>query len=192
MARSGPDRPGNRRLAASIGARPGLVFPGRRGAGESWEWIYRAADAAAVNLALAGVPVADPAEIERRRITAAIPSVPVDIGPGELPNEGGLEADAISYSKGCYLGQEVMARLKSTGRVRRTLVRVRGTGSPPPLPAVLWRGENREGELRSAAPDAAGEGYDGLALVSTATGRDGGGLAVAAGAAPTVEIARRT
>ncbi len=174
----------------AAGARAGLVFPGRRAAGESWEWIYRAADAESVNLALAGAPVADPAEIERGRIAAGIPAVPADIGPGELPNEGGLDAGAISYSKGCYLGQEVMARLKATGRVRRTLVRVRGAGAPPALPAALWRGGNREGELRSAAPDPGGGGYDGLALVSAAVGREGGGLSVAAGAAPTLEIAR--
>jgi folate-binding protein YgfZ len=174
----------------AAGTRAGLVFPGRRAAGESWEWIHRATDADAVGLALAGAPAADPGEIERRRIAAGIPSVPADIGPGELPNEGGLDAGAISYSKGCYLGQEVMARLKSTGRVRRTLVRVRGPGVPPPLPAALWRGGNREGELRSAAPDPDGGGYAGLALVAAAVGRDGGRLAVAAGAAPTVEIAR--
>ncbi len=176
----------------AAGTRAGLVFPGRRAAGESWEWIHRAADADAVRLALAGAPVADPAEVERRRIVAGVPAVPADIGPGELPNEGGLDAGAISYSKGCYLGQEVMARLKATGRVRRTLVRVRGAGAAPALPAVLWRGGNREGELRSAAPDPAGDGYDGLALVSAALGREGGGLAVAPGAAPTVEIARGT
>ncbi len=84
----------------AAGTRAGLVFPGRRDAGESWEWIHPAADADAVHLALAGAPVADPAEIERRRIAAGIPAVPADIGPGELPNEGGLDAGAISYSKG--------------------------------------------------------------------------------------------
>jgi len=35
---------------------------------------------------------------------AGIAAVPGDIGPGDLPNEGGLELDAISYTKGCYLG----------------------------------------------------------------------------------------
>ena len=103
---------------------------------------------------------------------AGIPSVPGDIGPADLPNEGGLEADAISYSKGCYLGQEVMARIKSLGRVRRTLVRVTGTVAPPAVPAGLWQGERREGELRSAAPTPGG--FDGLALVSVTSAAAGG------------------
>jgi folate-binding protein YgfZ len=103
-------------------------------------------------------------EMERLRITAAIPAVPADLGPGDLPNEGGLEATALSYTKGCYLGQEVMARLKSMGQVRRHLLRVRGTGAVPSLPSPLFHGERRVGELRSAAEDA--EGFVGLALVS--------------------------
>jgi hypothetical protein len=107
-----------------------------------------------------------PEEVARRRIEAGIPAVPVDLGPGDLPNEGGLEADAISYTKGCYLGQEVMARLKSMGQVRRRLVRVAIVAKKiPPLPAPLFLGERQVGELRSVAPDAAG-GFVGLAMVS--------------------------
>jgi folate-binding protein YgfZ len=90
--------------------------------------------------------------------------VPRDIGPDDLPNEGGLDAVAISYTKGCYLGQEVMARLKSMGQVRRQLLRVTGAGAPPALPATLYNGPKRMGELRSAAAD--GESFVGFALLS--------------------------
>jgi len=169
-------------------ARPGLVFPGRRDSGESWEWVYPAGEAEAVGTATSGARTADPAAVERRRIASGIPSIPADIGPGDLPNEGGLETQAISYSKGCYLGQEVMARLKSTGRVRRMLVRVRGGGAPPATPAALWRGDRREGELRTAVADGSGAAFAGLALVSVAAGREGGGLSLAAGAPPSIEI----
>jgi hypothetical protein len=104
--------------------------------------------------------------MERMRIAARIPAVPADVGPTDLPNEGGLEADAISYTKGCYLGQEVMARLKSMGQVRRRLLRVRGTGaSLPALPAPVFRGARQVGELRSAVSDEAA-GWIGLAMVS--------------------------
>jgi folate-binding protein YgfZ len=176
----------------AAGPRAGLSFPGRRGAGENWEWIYPAADAGSAQAALSGARVAGPDEVERLRIAAGIPSVPADIGPADLPNEGGLDTQAISYSKGCYLGQEVMARLRSMGRVRRTLVRVRGSGAPPGVPAALWRGDRREGDLRSAVADAGGGGYAGLALVSVAAGQGGGPLSLGAGVPPSVEIASKS
>jgi folate-binding protein YgfZ len=166
--------------------RAGHVFPGRRGAGESWEWFFQQAELAAVNAEVSGARVVEGDEVERMRIASGIPSVPADIGPSDLPNEGGLDRDAISYSKGCYTGQEVMARIKSLGRVRRALVRVRGSGPPPALPAPLWRGDKREGELRSAVQDAGG--FAGLALVSTDSAAAGGALSLALGAAPTVDI----
>jgi hypothetical protein len=172
--------------------RAGFFFPGRRDSAENWEWIYPADESGSVDTAVSGARIADPADVERMRIAAGIPSIPADIGPSDLPNEGGLDAQAISYSKGCYLGQEVMARLKSTGRVRRALVRVTGAGAPPPLPAALWRADRREGELRSAVSDASGGGFCGLALVSTAAAQDGGPLSLAAGGPPSVEIASKS
>jgi folate-binding protein YgfZ len=104
--------------------------------------------------------------LERLRIAAGIPQVPHDIGPGELPNEGGLDEVAVAYTKGCYLGQEVMARLKAMGTVRRRLVRVRAAGrTPPAVPMALLQGEKRVGELRSVVADGAG-GFIGLALLT--------------------------
>ncbi len=168
--------------------RPGFAFPGRRTAGESWEWIFPAKELVSAAGAASAGRAADRADIERLRIEALIPSVPADIGPGDLPNEGGLDRLAISYSKGCYTGQEVMARVRSLGRVRRALVRVRGDGAPPPLPAALWLGDKKEGQLRSAERDASG--YAGLALVSVAGAREGALLALAQNAEPTVTIDR--
>ncbi len=139
----------------------GWVFRGRRDGGTSFEWLRPAQDPALVGLAEIGAD-----EVERLRIAAGIPLVPRDIGPGELPNEGGLDTVAVSYTKGCYLGQEVMARLKAMGTVRRRLVRVRGGGrSAPAVPTALLQGEKRVGELRSAVADGAG-GFIGLALVN--------------------------
>lgn len=136
----------------------GLFFPGRRGLGGEVEWLVRRP------IDLPGVRVLGGDEMELERIRAAIPAVPGDIGPGELPNEGGLEADAISYTKGCYLGQEVMARLKSMGQVRRRLLRVTGRVAPPARPAKLFQGGRAVGELRSAVVD--GSGFAGLALLT--------------------------
>lgn len=139
----------------------GFLFPGRRGEGETWEWLVPAG-----NDWPAGAVTVTAELVERGRIAAGIPSVPADIGAGDLPNEGGLEVDAISYTKGCYLGQEVMARLKAMGTVRRRLVRVRGAGrGVPAVPCALLQGEKRVGELRSAVADGEG-GFIGLAMVT--------------------------
>jgi len=144
-----------------IRAGGGFVFNGRRGEGASFEWL-----APALMPVPAGLTDVSAEDLERLRIAAAIPRVPQDVGSGDLPNEGGLDAVGISYTKGCYLGQEVMARLKAMGTVRRRLVRVRGGGRmPPSVPAALLQGERRVGELRSVVADGAG-GFIGLALVN--------------------------
>jgi len=142
----------------------GISFSGRRTARPHLECVFpRRLESAAVSM-LTNVPEISEAEAQLIRIVDGIPSVPADIGPSELPNEGGLEGVAISYTKGCYLGQEVIARLKSMGQVRRRLLRVQGTGALPLLPASLFQGERRIGELRTIARTA--EGFLGFVLVS--------------------------
>ncbi len=168
--------------------RPGRFFPGRRSPTENWEWIYPVGAAAAVSAALAGARAGSPAELERARILAGVPAVPVDIGPRDLPNEGGLDADAISYTKGCYLGQEVMARLKAKGRIRRSLNRVSGPGPAPVTPAALWHAGRQLGELRSAALSADGAGFVGLALLGVGQLPAEGGLALGAADPETIHV----
>jgi hypothetical protein len=138
--------------------------------------IYPVAVESEVTDGLAGGASFSSEQIEKQRIAAGIPAVPVDIGPTDLPNEGGLEAEAISYTKGCYLGQEVMARLKSMGQVRRRLLGVRGRGAPPPRPAALFQAARKVGEVRSAASD--GADWIGLAMVSLVQLRRDDGLAL--------------
>ena len=99
------------------------------------------------------------------RITRGGISVPRELGPGDLPQEAGFDEFAVSFTKGCYIGQEVMARLKSMGRVRRGLIRVSGEGAAPDVPAELFAGERRVGELRSSAPLESG-GFVGRAMVT--------------------------
>jgi folate-binding protein YgfZ len=89
------------------------------------------------------------------RIGSGIPSIPSDAGPGDLPQEAGLECDAVSFTKGCFLGQEVMARLKSMGHANRALWFVQmkhGLKMPTGTePVPLYAGEVVAGELRSRA-----------------------------------------
>ena len=144
------------------GARSGFYFRGRRQEQENWEWILPEAEPFPAEVLSA--QTLDGQEIELRRIRDGIPSVPRDIGPSDLPNEGGLDEAAISYTKGCYLGQEVMARVKTMGRIRRRLMRVAGPGEVPSLPAPLFQEGRGAGELRTAAgPDG---GWIGLAMIS--------------------------
>lgn len=153
------------------------VFQGRRGSGSCVECVFRRADGAPAWALAEDAPRVDAAGMERRRILAGIPAVPRDIGPADLPNEAGLEADAISYTKGCYLGQEVMARLKAMGQVRRRLVRVRGEGEVPAvLPAPVFAGARVVGEVRSAVRETERE-WIGLALLSRLHVTAGLGLA---------------
>jgi hypothetical protein len=144
----------------------GVVFPGRRARQTHLEWVFPAARAAEARIRFSDTAVVDEATIAHWRISAGIPAVPTDIGAADLPNEGALEAEALSYTKGCYLGQEVMARLKSMGQVRRRLLRVGGSGDVvPSLPAPVFAGGRQVGELRSAVRENE-RGWIGLAMIS--------------------------
>jgi tRNA-modifying protein YgfZ len=74
------------------------------------------------------------AALEQARVLAGIPQVLADQFHGLLPQECGLER-SVSYKKGCYIGQEIMARLEARGQTQKQLERVRlteavATGSP--------------------------------------------------------------
>lgn len=59
--------------------------------------------------------------LETARIEAGIPRFGIDIDETNLPPEAGLDSRAISYSKGCYIGQEVIARVRTYGQVAKAL-----------------------------------------------------------------------
>lgn len=132
-------------------------FPSRRAGPQAMELLVSAARADELvaevrKFAAEGTR----ASAELARLHAAIPAVPMDIGPRDLPAEGALDDAAISYTKGCYLGQEVMARLKNLGQVRRALHVMAGTGVAPPPGTALFQGERKIGDVRSGAVDGAG------------------------------------
>ena len=67
-------------------------------------------------------PAASPLpDWEPLRIARGLPLWGLDVGPDTLPPEAGFESDAISSTKGCYIGQEVISRLRSVGHVNRHL-----------------------------------------------------------------------
>jgi folate-binding protein YgfZ len=133
------------------------------------EWLFETgmelASEAREKFAAAGFSFLTDSGAEQDRILGGGVAVPSELGPGDLPQEAGVEEIAVSFTKGCFIGQEVMARLKSMGRVRRGLIRVRGDGLPPAVPADLFAGGRKVGELRSAAP-IDGDGFVGRAMVT--------------------------
>lgn len=165
-----------------------FIFAGRRDVGKSTEWVTAGTRDTLTWLAGLDAVELSAEEMERRRIAAGLPAIPRDLGPADLPHEAGLDTAAISYTKGCYLGQEVMARLKSMGQVRRRLWRVRGDGEfPGPLPAAVFRNGRQVGELRTAARDGE-RGWIGLAMVTLMHVEPGAELSWAADASPALRL----
>lgn len=60
-------------------------------------------------------------EFEQWQVLAAVPQAGLEITGGEFPAELGLDARAVNFHKGCYLGQEIISRIQSVGRVKRRL-----------------------------------------------------------------------
>jgi folate-binding protein YgfZ len=117
-------------------------------------WV-RDAEAAVVWQALIGRGRVRPvglAALDVRRIEAGIPWAGSEIDGEHFPMEAGLESGWISYTKGCYLGQETISRLHHLGHVNRHLCGLVLEGGDPPLRgAALWAETKRVGEVTSAA-----------------------------------------
>ncbi|MCE9631580.1 MAG: hypothetical protein K8S94_12810 [Planctomycetia bacterium] len=111
-----------------------------------------------------GLPRADAAAFECARIENRYP-LPGDIPDKTLPQELDRTARAISFTKGCYLGQETVARLDALGHVNRTLALVAIEGPPPPAGTPVTWGDEVVGTMTSSCPSAAGAGAIGLAIL---------------------------
>ncbi|MBI2514367.1 MAG: folate-binding protein [Opitutae bacterium] len=152
------------RAAEFVRAGEAVVFRGRFSAGDNFVCLAPDAGELAGVFSAVGAVSGTRDSAEAERIVSALPAVPDDLGANDLPNEGGLEADAISFTKGCYLGQEVMSRLKNLGQVRRRLFVIAGDGAPPAPHTPLRQGEKQVGETRSSA--RVGSGFVAMAMLS--------------------------
>jgi folate-binding protein YgfZ len=109
-------------------------------------------DAVLSALESAGAIRCGAAAVQAARIESGIPLYGVDITEDNLPQEIDRNAHAISFTKGCYLGQETVARIDALGHVNRTLVGLRFTGNAIPEPGCeLKAGETIVGRVTSAA-----------------------------------------
>jgi folate-binding protein YgfZ len=107
-------------------------------------------------------PTIDTDELERRRVEAGVPRWGHELDDRILPAEAGLDATHINFGKGCYPGQEPIARLHYRGKANRAL-RVLELADVPPYDAELVHDGKVVGRVTSAVrrPDGSvvGLGY---------------------------------
>lgn len=85
------------------------------------------------------------------RIEAGLPEYGIDIDENRLAMEVNRTAQAISYAKGCYLGQETIVMARDRGQVNRLLMGVKVAGDAPlDAGAKLYRGDSEVGEVTSS------------------------------------------
>ena len=101
----------------------------------------------------AGAVAVSDAAITAARIEVAYPVFGVDMTEETIPLEAGIESRAISFTKGCYVGQEVIIRVlhRGHGRVAKKLVSVRINGQRPARGAKIHAGDREVGWITSAA-----------------------------------------
>jgi folate-binding protein YgfZ len=110
------------------------------------------AEALIASLRANGASVVDQALIDAMRIEEGYPVFGMDMTDDTIPLEAGIEGRAISFTKGCYVGQEVIIRVlhRGGGRVARRLVGLR-SGDEMAAGAKLFAGEREIGFVTSAA-----------------------------------------
>jgi folate-binding protein YgfZ len=120
--------------------------------------------------------------VEVWRVERGVPRFGADFGPDCFPQETGLVEEAVSFSKGCYLGQEVVARIHYRGQVQRTLVGLLFSGeqAPPQGSEVVLEGRP-VGTVGSAVRSIALARPAGLAVVHRRAAEPGTRLEVATG-----------
>jgi len=126
------------------------------GAGD-WDRIRAAVLAAADGAAAGRAAEVGPACVEILRVAAGLPAHPHELNEGHNPWEARLH-DAISLDKGCYVGQEVIARLNTYKKVAKQLVRIAVDGAVPAPGSAVRSGDERIGAITSAVgiPDGSG------------------------------------
>jgi len=110
-------------------------------------------DTAATTLAGLGAVEGDRADYERLRLTLGLPDGSRDlvVEKSILLENGFDELNGVDWKKGCYIGQELTARTKYRGLVKKRLLPVRIEGPAPEPGAPILLGDKEAGEMRSAA-----------------------------------------
>ena len=117
-----------------------------------------------------GVAEASAEELERRRITAGVPAMGAELTERTIPAEAGIVERSVSFTKGCFTGQELVARIDSRGgNVPRRLRLLEGAGGIAlPVGAEVLVDGKAVGEVTSSVPASAGGPAIALAYVGRA------------------------
>jgi len=149
----GPDLPEHRTAEVEIGADTLLAagvaapVPGYDLFGPA-EAVARAAE----RLAAQGALPTGPDAYEAARIKAAVPRFGADLMPENFPGEAGVLDRAVDFGKGCYPGQETVARMRYRGHPNKTLYRLSFTGEVPAPGTPILQGEKQVGTVTSISP----------------------------------------
>lgn len=158
---------------------PGHVFADPRLPALGHRIVLLAADRTAA-LATTGATAVEEADWHAHRIALGVPEGGLDFAYGDaFPHDADMDDLAgVDFGKGCYVGQEVVSRMKHRGTARRRVVMAEGTGPLPATGTEIMAGGKPIGTLGSTA------GPRGLALVRIDRAREAmdGGLAMSAGA----------
>lgn len=117
---------------------------------------------------------------EVARVEEGVPRYGIDFDDGSFPQETGLEAAAVSYTKGCYLGQEVVARIHYRGGVQRELRSLSFLDALPAVGVEILH-EGREAGRVTSAVRSPVRGALGLAMLHRRVGSPEAPLTLADG-----------
>jgi folate-binding protein YgfZ len=109
----------------------------REKAGELWSFLRGAVER------VGGGPAGYKA-LNSVRLEMGVPWFGYDFGEKQIPHEAGLQDSHISYTKGCYTGQEIVERVRSRGHVNRVRVSLRFAGSEAPDTNTLLLADGKE------------------------------------------------
>ncbi len=103
------------------------------------------------------------AEYDKARILACVPEQGMDFGMEEIfPADANMDLQqGVAFKKGCYVGQEVVSRMKRRGTTRKRFCAASFAGPAPEAGTLIMAGPARLGEIRSSA------GCDAMALIRT-------------------------
>ena len=122
-------------------------------------------------LVAAGATPAGAEALEMWRITAGIPRYGIDIRERDLPQET-AQQHALNFSKGCYIGQEIVERIRSRGAVHRRFIGFSFAGQAPAVGTKIEREGREVGEITSVAVLPSGQAI-GLGYLRREAGEPG-------------------
>ena len=143
-----PALPEHASVAVAVGGGECLAVGTRFGI----DLVAAAAEAERLRQALleSGAVTVEPAAVEILRIEAGVPRFGAEMGPETMPAEAGIVESAVSFTKGCYIGQETVARLHYKGKPNRHLRGLR-LSDPAPPGAPLQLGGKEVGRIGGSA-----------------------------------------